>query len=52
MKYEVERKLTWIELIGGALVTVFLFIVAPGIAGHIETHYTKKECVVVEVTEE
>ena len=52
MKYEVKRKLTWIELIGGALVTVFLFIIAPGIADHIETHYTKKDCVIVEVTKE
>lgn len=52
MKYEVERNLTWIELISGALVTIFLFIVAPGIADHIETHYTKKDCVIVEITEE
>ena len=52
MKYEVERKLTWIEIISGVLVAFFLLIVAPGIADHIETHYTKKDCVIIEVTEE
>lgn len=37
--------------IAGAILVLFLFIIMPGIAGYIETHYTKKDCTIVEITE-
>lgn len=38
--------------IAGAILVIFLFIVMPGIAGYVECHYTKKDCTIVEVTED
>jgi hypothetical protein len=38
--------------IAGAILVIFLFIIMPGIAGYVECHYTKKDCTIVEVTED
>ena len=51
-KYEVELKMSWLEMIGGVALFLFIFIIVPGIAGHIENHYTRKDCVVTEITED
>lgn len=50
--YEVKRKMTWFEIISGTLLFLVMFIIAPGIAGNIETHYTRKDCTVIEITED
>lgn len=36
----------------GTILILFLFVVVPGIGGYIETHYTKEECTIIEVTED
>lgn len=38
--------------IAGSILVIFLFIVMPGIAGYVESHYTKKDCTIVEITED
>lgn len=50
--YEIKRKMAWFEIICGAFLFLVMFIITPGIAGNIETHYTRKDCIVTEITED
>lgn len=38
--------------VASIILGVFLFVVVPGIGGYIDTHYTKEDCTIVEVTED
>ena len=31
---------------------VFFFVIVPGIGGYIDTHYTKEDCEIVEITDD
>ena len=48
-KYEVDNKMTWTELICGSCLMLLLFVIVPSIAGHIQTNYTRKDCIVTYV---
>lgn len=38
--------------VASIILGVFFFVVVPGIGGYIDTHYTKEDCEIVEVTED
>ena len=38
--------------VASIILGVFFFIVVPGIGGYIDTHYTKEDCEIVEITDE
>ena len=38
--------------IASVILGVFLFIVLPGIGGYIDSHYTRKDCEIVEITDD
>ncbi len=47
-EYEVEDRLTVVEMIQGVGVLLLILLVM-GVAGYVETHYDRKDCTVVEV---
>lgn len=38
--------------VASVIVGAFLFVIIPGVGGYIETHYTREDCTIVEVTED
>ena len=49
---KIENKLTYLEMFIGVVLFLLLFVAIPGVAGNIQTHYTRKDCVVVSITDE
>ena len=47
-EYEVEDRLTVVEMIQGVGVLLLILLVM-GVAGYVETHYDREDCTVVEV---
>lgn len=43
---KIKNNMTWLEMICGTLLIIIIFVILPGMAGHIQTNYERKECVV------
>lgn len=48
---EIKDRMTWLEMICGTLLMVVMFVILPGIAGHIETTYERKNCEVIYIAD-
>ena len=48
---EIKDRMTWSEMICGTLLMVVMFVILPGIAGHIETNYERKNCEVIYIAD-
>ena len=38
--------------VASIILGVFFFVIIPGVGGYIDTHYTKEDCEIVEITED
>lgn len=52
MYIKIKEELTYLEMLLGTVAIFLIMIVGPAIVGHIETHYTRKDCVVVNIVDD
>ena len=49
---KIKEELTYLEMFLGTVAIFLIVMVGPAIIGHIETHYTREECVVVNIVDD
>ena len=52
MYIKIKEELTYLEMFLGTIAIFLIVIVGPAIIGHIETHYTREDCVVVNIVDD
>ena len=49
MYIKIKEELTYLEMFLGTIAIFLIVIVGPTIIGYIETHYTREDCVIVNI---
>ena len=52
MDIKIKEELTYLEMFLGTVAIFLIVMVGPAIIGHIETHYTREDCVVVNIVDD
>ena len=52
MYIKIKEELTYLEMFLGTIAIFLIVIVGPTIIGYIETHYTREDCVVVNIVDD
>lgn len=52
MCIKIKEELTYLEMFLGTVAIFLIVIVGPAIIGHIETHYTREDCIVVNIVDD